>query len=220
MATSLICKPWEVAEILSGRITQLVRPVSKILGDILDKEKAVGSFQVYDGLLASIPEIAEDIECPFGKPGDKLWVKEPFYEDDCGGHIPEYFFVYKADDLEETHTIKIYDSAEEMPRRASRLTLEVLSVRVERLHKSGLVEPLYVPEWTRSENPPELILDGGVRVPNFRELAIRRERWRKDLERQCHHQKMTMSQWNTEYPETPWESNPWVFVGEVRKVEV
>lgn len=63
--------------------------------------------------------------CPYGQPGDRLWVREAF--SDCGfGHV-EYRATAPADsNLRWTPSIH-------MPRWASRILLEVVSVRMERL---------------------------------------------------------------------------------------
>jgi len=71
--------------------------------------------------------------CPYGQPGDRLWVRETFCQIDGGG------YAYKSTDAQDADaercrleygykwTPSIY-----MPRVASRITLEVVNVRVER----------------------------------------------------------------------------------------
>jgi len=98
------------------------------------------------------------VKCPFGEPGDRLWVREThdvrvvgtelFHGDRCVKGIRHYARVaYRADDgraevdideatferLDETES-KGWAPSIHMPRWASRITLEVTSVRVERLH--------------------------------------------------------------------------------------
>jgi hypothetical protein len=65
--------------------------------------------------------------CPYGQPGDRLWVKETYaiygeFKDGTG-------YCYKADG-DRSITWK---SSRFMPRAASRITLKLTSVRVERL---------------------------------------------------------------------------------------
>nr|WP_319802623.1 hypothetical protein [Marinobacter sp. EN3] len=90
--------------------------------------------------------------CPYGRPGDRLWVRETFqgplvsydraqefYEDRLKFESPEYC-EYRADggpdpvfvdaDDEERHGWK---PSIHMPRWASRINLEITGVRVERL---------------------------------------------------------------------------------------
>jgi len=82
------------------------------------------------------------LHCPYGKPGDSIWVRETWYCD--------HFEVQKGPYLEvpEAHELLVYRADNErpyeaeqpvwrpsihMPRWASRILLEIVSVRVERL---------------------------------------------------------------------------------------
>lgn len=83
--------------------------------------------------------------CPYGVPGDRLWVKETFAERvDIDGKDPaqraraKHYLMFKANgddprDPDNFHTWGRWRSPRYMPRWASRLTLDVVSVRVERL---------------------------------------------------------------------------------------
>lgn len=64
--------------------------------------------------------------CPYGKPGDLLWVRESLFQ--FGGPIE-----YAADSGAPSFKRKMTPSIH-MPRWASRLTLRIVDVRVERLH--------------------------------------------------------------------------------------
>jgi len=72
--------------------------------------------------------------CPYGQPGDRLWVRETF-ADEAGGtrKFPGEHIYYRADgegvDLQGGR----WSPSIHMPRWASRILLEVNSVRVERL---------------------------------------------------------------------------------------
>lgn len=65
------------------------------------------------------------LHCPYGKTGDRLWVRETWCPD-----VEPYTFRYKADGGEP---LERWRPSIHMPRWASRITLEVVSVRVERL---------------------------------------------------------------------------------------
>jgi hypothetical protein len=87
-------------------------------------------------------------KCPYGAPGDRLWVRETFklWDHDLEGVTVEYAAdaasIYVATNKKPKwlHTrsrhsdrLKDWRPSIFMPRWASRITLEVLSVRVERL---------------------------------------------------------------------------------------
>jgi hypothetical protein len=87
---------------------------------------------------------ADWIRCPYGAPGDRLRVKETWcyeYEDDSPAE-PERF-LYEADGQEvipgglrwrkDGTMASPWQSSRFMPKRAARLFLEILSVRVKRL---------------------------------------------------------------------------------------
>lgn len=79
--------------------------------------------------------------CPFGQPGDRLWVRETWHDEKTG------YYLYKADlpyrfnaedtEIGEEITIEACDfkwrPSIHMPREASRITLEIDEIRVERL---------------------------------------------------------------------------------------
>jgi len=103
-----------------------------------------------------------DVNCPFGKTGDRLWVKEAwnvgFTSDlapgehfgkapweairDNNGFTPACAdgIVYRATNPSKHPQLgkAVWQSSVHMPRWASRITLEVLSVRVERLNEITL----------------------------------------------------------------------------------
>lgn len=64
------------------------------------------------------------IHSPYGKKGDRLWVKETFLFD--------LWYSYKADYYENEISVK-WKPAIHMPRKASRITLEIQNIRVQRL---------------------------------------------------------------------------------------
>lgn len=74
-----------------------------------------------------------EVRCPYGEPGDRLWVRETHI--DLGA-----CFLYRADaDAEQERAIAApgqrWAPSIHMPRAASRLTLEITGVRVERLQE-------------------------------------------------------------------------------------
>lgn len=152
----------------------------------------------------------KELVCPFGAVGDRLWVREtwqgplvdydeaysmfkdptPYQKaENCvyradGGPCPE--FTDADDNLRQGWRPSIH-----MPRWASRITLEITGVRVERLR--DLSE-----EDAKSEGvtpPGGGVLPGWEHRINFREL------------------------WMSIYGTDNWEANPWVWVIEFKRVE-
>ena len=80
----------------------------------------------------------EAMRCPYGKPGDRLWVREAWARNAnqlSDSHM-DTSLVYRADDKGralDNGTEKPWTPSIHMPRWASRITLEVTGVRVERL---------------------------------------------------------------------------------------
>ena len=133
--------------------------------------------------------------CPYGQPGDRLWVRETFARID-GQTRPWIETDYQAtythgDRLGDTLGIKKrWTPSIHMPRHASRITLEVTGVRVERLQ--DISEADAIAEGARNS----LHLPGGrFARENFEHL------------------------WWTIHGDGSWESNPWVWVIEFKRVE-
>jgi hypothetical protein len=130
-----------VRALLAGRKTQ-TRCIVKLPADAgavhIDPGGTIFGPGPYLKVEATAPDRVADmhprIRCPYGYPGDALWVRETWR---CfGGREYEYHrdpesIVYRADRgaAEGTWRPAIF-----MWRWASRITLEITSVRVERLH--------------------------------------------------------------------------------------
>ncbi|AJD62613.1 hypothetical protein IPC618_08005 [Pseudomonas aeruginosa] len=90
-------------------------------------------------------ELARCGVCPFGKPGDRLWVRETFADIGCR-------LTFRADLEDGAHcSVTRWTPSLHMPRWASRILLEITAVRVERLQqitigeicKEGLARSMY-----------------------------------------------------------------------------
>lgn len=87
--------------------------------------KGIATVHVRTGeALADIDSAGPRVACPYGQPGDRLWVREAWA--DCD-KLVRY---YATDDV---HPLRKKRPSIYMPRWASRITLEVTGVRVERL---------------------------------------------------------------------------------------
>lgn len=80
-----------------------------------------------------VADADQDFKCPYGRPGDELWVRENFKYSPVGRHV-----VYQADKptthaQEVDHAFGPWKPSIFMPRSASRITLKLKAVRIERL---------------------------------------------------------------------------------------
>ena len=145
-----------VRAILEGRKTQTRRivkpqPTYRIIeaqaGVTIGMDKSKDGALWYD---ANGKDPGREVACPHGQPGDRLWVRETWGPCDGGA-------CYRAS---ERPTV-VPDGGKWkpsifMPRQASRITLEIVSVRVERLQDIS-------PDDCRAEGMPRENNDIGVR---------------------------------------------------------
>ncbi|WP_409311437.1 hypothetical protein [Pectobacterium sp. B1J-3] len=141
-------------------------------------------------------------KCPYGEVGDRLWVREAFRV--MGKATDVARLMYKASErnsfTESTRTVPVdvctkqssqkWTPSIHMPRWASRITLEITDVRVERLKhipRDGIISEGY---------PAERATDGGEYDPFL---------WYRDL-------------WESIYGEGSWQANPWCWVIEFRRI--
>jgi hypothetical protein len=113
-----------VRAILEGRKTQ-TRRIAKELNEMPN----------LDGILKRFPNPKG---CRYGKPGDRLWVRETWaHERDGTGCPDDNGVLYRATDpgWDDEETGLRWRPSIFMPRRASRITLEITDVRVQRLQE-------------------------------------------------------------------------------------
>ena len=125
-----------VRAILEGRKTQTRRVVKEPRW-----AEPGGLDMYYDDRLCAIAKVSgclADVECLYGKPGDRLWVRETFLDfktkiySSAGMTEAPAQAVYKADGGTLLNGAKWKPSIH-MPRWASRILLEVTETRVQRL---------------------------------------------------------------------------------------
>jgi hypothetical protein len=208
-----------VRAILAGQKTQTRRIVKPVRGfehhNICRPDMMADSWSVWwHGGVTDRVGCSQD--CPYGKPGDRLWVRETWRTRDCfdktspsgiaakaeaAGFRPGAPIIYEADGFDRTWgdndagdfgaAGKIRQSIF-MPRWASRITLEITAVRVERLQEitegDALAEGV---DWRAVENSHL----GNVRRSHFTAL------------------------WESINGKDSWTSNPWVWVISVKQIE-
>lgn len=221
-----------VRQILSGNKTQTRRIIKNVPPDCDRVLKACdnsGEYKFFSRMsYGSMLAKTKWFKCPYGKPGDRLWVRETwkYYDWTEEGEpwikyganegisltkdIPEEWWDKVWDtwaDLSAPDNFKINSRAADrkwrpsifMPRWASRITLEIVDVRVERLQ-----------EISRADAKAEGFLPGmnglekwAGRTYGNAQLAF--EACWKDI--------------NGKKPGRAWEDNPWVWVIEFRRIK-
>ena len=165
-----------VRAILDGRKTVTRRIV---------KARDLEWMDVHQGLRE--PDNAE--RCHYGQPGDRLWVRETFGHFERNENFaPGCEVFYRADG--ESLAVEPWRPSIHMPRWASRITLEVTGVRVERLHACNEVDAIAEgAPWAACGAPQE-----GSHKAGFAQL------------------------WEQINGHGSWEANPWVWVIEFRRL--
>lgn len=136
----ILCSGPMVRAILSGQKTvtrRIVKPqFASAPTDVVDGVPSWDSPTNYAGEVQMNTQRGKP--CPYGKPGDCLWVRETFSRSNPGGDDGVYF--YRADGRFPSamgggcfYGDEIWKPSIHMPRFASRILLEVTDVRVERL---------------------------------------------------------------------------------------
>ncbi|MEX9442050.1 hypothetical protein, partial [Klebsiella pneumoniae] len=158
-----------------------------------------------------VPELIREC-CPYGIPGDRIWVREAFRVHSRATDVAT--LVYKASErnswTEQTHRVPVavcnkpatpekWTPSLHMPRWASRILLEITDVRVERLNaisqEDAQAEGMELTGWRPTYSDPDS--GGKVMTPydNFAEL------------------------WSSIYGDESWKANPWVWVISFKRVE-
>lgn len=162
------------------------------------------------------------IKCPYGQPGDRLWVREttirveehgyvgPVYvASDNGQAMLDHGLAPAPDDAVEVepYDLRLRPSAL-MPRSMARIILEVTSVRAERLNdissEDALAEGIEVVGGATSTCPYR-----NYRLGQAGEMAMHCS---------CP-ERSFMSLWESLYGADAWSSNPWVWVVAFRRLE-
>ncbi|MBO15572.1 MULTISPECIES: hypothetical protein [unclassified Herbaspirillum] len=142
------------------------------------------------------------MHCPYGQPGDRLWVKETHLawwkidpDKPEGPRIFSHVAAFAADGYELEHGERWIPSIH-MPRAASRILLEITGVRVERLQDISQADAYAegAMSWAQEQDTPIKDLNGGDDRMAF------------------------MALWESIGGAGSWEANPWVWVVEFRRI--
>lgn len=141
------------------------------------------------------------VKCPYGQPGDRLWVREAVRCLPAG--ISYVADGVRADDdvatrdwwAEQFYRAKFGVRAIFVPRTISRITLEVVNIRVERLREIAPADA-----WAEGIEPPYYKTPGTI-GGDWTVITCFEEVWDKLNAKRGY----------------PWKSNPWVWVIEFKK---
>ena len=139
----------------------------------------------------SISELSQF--CPYGQPGDRLWVRETFAYLGTNKRGP-HAYCADTDDGERIRVDAPWKPSIHMPRAASRILLEIVSVRVERLNEISEGDA-QAEGW---QYRPDVSDDPDVHTDAARD-------WYSDL-------------WEQINGAGSWDTNPWVWVIEFKRV--
>lgn len=195
-----------VRAILDGRKTQTRRLVNSvptthdfhgwIMSSTCAKDEGKAVWAIGDSPLLKDPI---RLNCPLGKIGDRLWVRETWQCGLCTESTFAYKATHKPTDLEEGWNEKIkWRPSSQMPRWASRILLEITDVRVGRLQDISQADAI-----AEGAPPSHPSID-----------AVSREYGFPDFPRSWFGQT-----WWHIYGKENWQANPWVWVIEFKQIQ-
>lgn len=149
--------------------------------------------------------------CAYGKPGDRLWVRETFCNVALPGYPPVYF--YHADGVEKPAHVKHWMPPMFCPRQASRIILEVRDVRVERLNK--ISEEDAIAEGAKRNDAPGEEWDGSYLTQRY----IDGIEGAQNDEPHCSALDWYRHLWQSINGLGSWSVNPWVWVVEFKVIQ-
>jgi hypothetical protein len=164
----ILFKPEMVLAILDGRksMTRRLSGLDKI-NENPDLWKVTGPYETKNSWYFTFTKVDtairnEIIRCPYGVPGDRLWVKETFWE--CIDNNDRIY--YAATETPETTDRRHYKKRPSlfMERMRSRIDLELTNIRVERLQditeedavKEGFTSRSEFAEYIKMINGPDV----------------------------------------------------------------
>lgn len=210
-----------VQALLEGRKTMTRRvikpqPEDGLHNDTLMPRSIDSELKGWNGVVDATGE-SRGWRCPYGETGDVLWVRESWNTLGEFTRKPEYDvmdiddFVYKAGDIR----IDKWKPSIHMPKTAARIWLEVVGVRVERLHEitPGDAADEGVNRWNE-----DFVSEPGAVQADYENYL-----WRDDPSYEDFHFpsypnpiESFKSLWKKINGVESWDSNPWVWVVEFK----
>ncbi|MGC8342236.1 morphogenetic protein [Pantoea ananatis] len=194
----ILLKAEMVRAVLDGRKTQTRRMLTSRQLKMIDAAASIGEcYPLESGHQHENSQSYYREWCPFGAVGNRLWVREAWarYNIDQDSHD----IAYRATTPDDWPKEGRWRPSIHMPRWASRITLEITGVRVERL-------------WEISED------DAKAEGCSFE--ALRFKPGTREVEEMGHTAVYQFGGfWQSIYGEESWQANPWVWVIEFKRVE-
>lgn len=189
-----------VRALLAGTKTQTRRAFSPRMEKLMRAAAAMGEVSHFLDEGSMQPNDLDYVRsfCPYGQPGDRLWVREShwWFKDECDhetGYYPPALTAddveYRADGESKRHG---WRPSIHMPRWASRILLEITGVRVERLQ-----------DVSEADCRAEGAHGGHGSIPGYGYSATPLEHFRHI--------------WVSTGGD--WDANPWVWVVEFKRVQ-
>ena len=150
---------------------------------------------------AHLDGASDMIPCPYGKPGDRLWVREAWSPHPQDANVTFYRATVEAEQGFPVWSGPWIPSIH-MPRRASRITLEITSVRVERLQDISIEDAKAEGAW----GPDESIVTRVAEHFGIDEFG-------------ANPRKAFQMLWESINGPGSWDQNPWVWVIEFKRIE-
>ncbi|GLH24141.1 hypothetical protein ENT52713_15370 [Enterobacter sp. 200527-13] len=216
-----------VRAILDGRKTQTRRPANP------QPELTAGSGFSWKGWVYGSGSTDREtnknfahVACPHGKPGDRIWVRETFscigneegHPVDAEGNLcsrEDAQRIYRASAIQKPRNYGIWTSPDgfdfegawtpsiHMPRWASRITLEITNVGVQRL---------------QSISQNDASREGLIRLPATGRYCL--NQGDQYFGGASHDAREVFSWlWESIYGKESWQANPWVWVIEFKRIE-
>ena len=204
-STPILFNAEMVNAILDGRKTQTRRMVKTPEPWTLERQdENLVTYACSDGEYYDVVS-----KSPFGQVGDRIWVRETCKIARDHNFLPDQSrdVYYRADNVEDWNLPASYPEkwtpSIHMPRWASRITLEITDVRVERLQD-------ITAEDAQSEGVQPIEEDHFGCYPLYNEgyTSI-------TIDPRCSFATL----WSSIYGEKSWDGNPWVWVVEFKRVE-
>lgn len=197
-----------VQAVLDGRKTQTRRVIKK--QPDLKRHRQIKRAVILDGKSREtwiyddgVSLRQDSVKCPYGQPGDVLWVRETFVSYNVPVKHPkvdEIEYEYKAD---ETPVKFRWKPGIHMPKAACRIFLKVKSVRVERL---------------QDISETDAIDEGIEREPGLPFVVRWKDYLNTDEELEFPESSFS-TLWKSINGSESWDANPWVWVIEFERIE-